>query len=312
MSDDQDAPRWYRLSLAVEGGSCRVAVLDTVDVSQPGVGARAASRLKDAEGIAVLPDGRVLASTEGDGRTRPIIQPGVFELDPHGRVVRRLPLPERFAQRPGKIPLGVRDNAAFECLTSSPDGRVLFTANEQPLLQDGRSPTFGRGALSRIIEYEAGPAGFTAAREYALPLEAIRHPGALRPDQADSGAVDLLAFDRTSLLLLERAFVRGRQDSQRQSFNDIIVSRLSLTEADDVAKVDSLDAPLIRPVRKEVLGRLSDVVEALPEWLRGLDNFEGIAAGPELPDGGRTVVLVSDDNFNARQRTAFVVLRLTD
>ncbi|CAN5865599.1 hypothetical protein BH18ACI5_BH18ACI5_00990 [soil metagenome] len=40
--------------------------------------------------------------------------------------------------------------------------------------------------------------------------------------------------------------------------------------------------------------------------LAALDNFEGMAWGPSLPDGRRQLLIVSDDNFSARQLTAFL------
>ena len=38
------------------------------------------------------------------------------------------------------------------------------------------------------------------------------------------------------------------------------------------------------------------------------DNWEGLAWGPRQPDGRRTLVAVSDDNFNPLQRNWIVVL----
>ena len=40
----------------------------------------------------------------------------------------------------------------------------------------------------------------------------------------------------------------------------------------------------------------------------GLENFEGMAFGPG-PDGRGTLVIVSDDNFSAVQRTRFLLFR---
>ncbi|MCC5698826.1 esterase-like activity of phytase family protein [Klebsiella pneumoniae] len=39
-----------------------------------------------------------------------------------------------------------------------------------------------------------------------------------------------------------------------------------------------------------------------------VDNIEGITWGPRLPDGRRSLVLVSDDNFAPDQVTQIVVL----
>ena len=41
-----------------------------------------------------------------------------------------------------------------------------------------------------------------------------------------------------------------------------------------------------------------------------LDNFEGMAFGPTLADGRRTLVLISNNNFNPLQSTQLLVLAL--
>ena len=41
-----------------------------------------------------------------------------------------------------------------------------------------------------------------------------------------------------------------------------------------------------------------------------LVNVEGMTFGPDLPDGRRTLVLVSDDNFSETQVTQFLVFAL--
>ncbi|MDX2939877.1 esterase-like activity of phytase family protein [Streptomyces ipomoeae] len=45
--------------------------------------------------------------------------------------------------------------------------------------------------------------------------------------------------------------------------------------------------------------------------MRRVDNVEGITLGPRLPDGRRTVLLVSDDNFSAVQTTQFLAFAAT-
>ena len=39
-----------------------------------------------------------------------------------------------------------------------------------------------------------------------------------------------------------------------------------------------------------------------------IDNIEGMTFGPNLPDGRRTLVIVSDNNFSAGQFTQFIAL----
>ena len=41
-----------------------------------------------------------------------------------------------------------------------------------------------------------------------------------------------------------------------------------------------------------------------------LDNIEGLTLGPQLPDGERALILVSDNNFNKFQRTQILAFKL--
>ena len=65
------------------------------------------------------------------------------------------------------------------------------------------------------------------------------------------------------------------------------------------------------PARKTLVLDLADV-RGLSPAVPGLENFEGMGFGPPLPDGSRTLLLVSDDNFSQRQRTTFLLFRLTE
>ncbi len=53
------------------------------------------------------------------------------------------------------------------------------------------------------------------------------------------------------------------------------------------------------------------IIDQLPPELDDLDNFEAMTFGPTLPDGGRTLLVVSDDNFRVTQKTVFLLFRLT-
>jgi 3-phytase len=62
----------------------------------------------------------------------------------------------------------------------------------------------------------------------------------------------------------------------------------------------------VQPVHQRLVADLSDV-----PGLRRVDNVEGITLGPRLPDGRRTVLLVSDDNFSSAQTTQFLACAAT-
>ena len=59
----------------------------------------------------------------------------------------------------------------------------------------------------------------------------------------------------------------------------------------------------MEPLRKRVLLNLDDLEI-------DLDNLEGLAFGPKLPDGSQTLLLVSDDNFSDLQITQFLLFKV--
>jgi hypothetical protein len=67
------------------------------------------------------------------------------------------------------------------------------------------------------------------------------------------------------------------------------------------------------PLQKQLLLDFSDEKHAFdqPKLSTTLDNFEGMTQGPDLPDGSRTVLLVSDDNRRSEQVTAVVSVNLS-
>lgn len=309
VSDDQGVPRLHRFRLHLEGASCRPELLDTIALQWP-TPSTVARRARDFEDLVRLADGSLLLVSEADDADddgSPLGAPGIHHVTSAGVVRQSLPVPRHVVPRPGT---GVRDNAAFESIAVTADGGRVFVAVEQPLLQDDDVATFSRGGASRLLEFRREGDGYVASREFSLPIDPVPHPRDIRPRGADIGVVALVALDDATLLMLERSFVHGTRDGGRATRNDILLSRLVLDEADDVTSVASLRGAFVRPLVKQRLLSLADVAGALPPALASLDNFEGMAFGPRQADGSATLVLVSDDNFNPAQRTAFVVLRL--
>ena len=113
--------------------------------------------------------------------------------------------------------------------------------------------------------------------------------------------MELLPLDDESLIAMERSFSVGAPGTG----NSIKLYKVALRGATDVNGVDSLEGMLdrVRPARKTLLLDLDEL--GIP-----LDNVEGLTFGPRLPDGRRSVVLVSDNNFAATQFTQFLLFAL--
>jgi 3-phytase/alkaline phosphatase D len=302
ISDDDVDGRFYRFRVTDAKDGVRVTPLQRI-LLQPSADAPATL---DPEGIALTRSGTVLISSEGLGGTGPRLPPAILEYEQDGRFVRQLPVPRRFVPNvTGPLTAGVRRNGGFESLTITPDFQHLFTANELPLVQDGPADAFETQRV-RILEYAADKGGYRPAREFAYELTALDRPP-FATGLAINGVSELLALDGRDLLVLERGFVQAR--SSRLGLNRIRLYRISLEGATDVSSIDSLaKREDVKPVRKTLVQDFSQLAGRSLRLLN-LENFEGLAwvgKGPE-----RSLLVVSDDNFNALQVTAFLLFDRT-
>jgi hypothetical protein len=121
-----------------------------------------------------------------------------------------------------------------------------------------------------------------------------------------AGLAELLALDRHTLLALERGYSAGAGLTAR-------LWRVSLDGATDVAHRPRLDGggPGGAPPRPVAKTLLLDLDADLGRHRVAIDNLEGMALGPPLADGRRSLVIVADDNFSPiGQRTLFVAYAL--
>jgi hypothetical protein len=256
--------------------------------------ARAAIRLEglhgksfDGEGIALEPSGRLLVSSE--------IEPSIRELSLDGKLLGTLPVPSLFLAGKGR---GVRGNQGFESLTLEPAGSVLWTANERALQQDAPDDP-AQPSPVRLLRFERRGDGFAPAAQYVYEVDAIDRPPA--DGFKVRGLAELLAVPAGAgggLLALEREYVAGRGLA-------VQLYRVTLDGATDVSGFESLAGQSWTPVRKTLVYDFANA-GFVP------DNLEGLAWGPPLPGGARTLVVVSDNNFELLQQTQVVALRWTE
>jgi hypothetical protein len=302
ISDDDVDSRFYRLRVSGTAQRLRVAPdryvrLERTIEAPPSL---------DPEGIALTRRGTVLISHEGAANVQPRLPPGILEYAQDGRFIRQLPVPPRFAPNErGRQTHGVRNNGGFESLTVTPDFARLFTANEIPLVQDGRVDAFAQGQRVRIIEYAEERAGYRPLREFAYELSPLDRPSS-GVGFSVNGVSELLAVNGTELLALERGFIQA--SGSRLGINRIRLYRISLDGATDVSSFESLAGHAeVKPVRKTLVQDFSRL-RGLSLRLLNLENFEGLAWIGPAENAHRNLMVVSDDNFNAFQVTAFLLL----
>ncbi|UCF10175.1 MAG: esterase-like activity of phytase family protein [Candidatus Bipolaricaulota bacterium] len=289
----------YTLAIYVtEDGIGNVAVKDLLlldrAASEPGVQPYEANEI-DAEEVVLAPDGSLIVSSERDLADRPWIRR--FSQD--GEWIGGYQLPTQFTVAEDH---GVRSNLGIEALCLADAGATLFAANEQALAQDGPLADVEEGTRVRILRFETGTQTPSAIAQYVYETERIF---AVPADggYADNGVTAMIdasgiapEFD---LIVMERAYVAGVG-------NDVKLFGVRLENATDVSGLDSLAASaFVQPVEKTLLLRISALAEHSDVEVAP-DNLEAMTVGPRLPDGRRTLLLASDNNFNASQRNLFL------
>lgn len=265
----------------------------------------------DSEGVAVTRSGHMFISSEGLPQRDPRVPPAIVEYARRVDYVGPLAIPAKFLQpESGPITRGMRQNEGFEALTLTPDEQRLYTASETSLAQDGEGATFTRGTTARVLEFVPEGERFVARREFPYVLDPVPQVD-FTPRFMINGLVELLALGGTEFLSMERGYAEEAGDNGRRA-TFIRIFRVSLDGATDISAMDSIRGRTdLRPARKRLL---LDVNRAagLPAELSvpEFDNFEGMCFGPTLPDGSRTLLIVSDDNFSPRQRTWFLLFRI--
>jgi hypothetical protein len=301
--------------LAAPFPNIRTVLLDTRilknERGQPFVGAagsfnatneRATLRF-DPEGIRVGLFGTVFISDE--------YGPDLFEFSPFGHLLRRINVPAKYRiANPSANPnaellgntSGRQANRGMEGLAISPNDRFLFGMMQNALIQDnGLSPgtTDRLGLNNRILKIDL----LTGRKhEYVYVLDAINR---------GQGTCEILAINDHEFLVIERDNRSNLQTPPLAPTRKTIY-KIDITGATDVSGIDVLPAGAlpasIVPVQKTLFINLLDpefnLAPTIPE------KIEGLAWGPDLPDGRHVLYVVSDNDLTpSTQIYAFAIDR---
>jgi endonuclease/exonuclease/phosphatase family metal-dependent hydrolase len=282
--------RLYELRIDVADGDLEagdVRVEREIRLGGPGGGPVRSGTL-DPEGVVRGPDGSLYVSSEGFPARG--VAAEIIRFSPEGAWLESLALPAAFDPDASGAS-GVRPNRGPEALALSSDGTALWVGFEAALRQDGPEADFEHGSLARILRLNLDDGRVERALVY--PVGPIPGASAGGGPGSDTGLSELVDLGDGSLLALERSWLAGVG-------NRVRLYRVWWSSAQDVRGVAVLP-PEVVPARKELVADLGDL---------GVDpdNLEGAALGPRLVDGRRTLILLSDDNFNSEQSTQVVAL----
>ena len=180
---------------------------------------------------------------------------------------------------------GIYEDLGLESLTISKDGLVMWTCTEEALKVDGSRSTNQSGSDVRLTKLVRNGLGdrWRMDRQWVYRTDPIAGgPWYMYGKNSErSGISELCVLDDGTLLALEREFSKVLIPRLRCRIYEIdISSATEVSGADSIKKIDGL-----KRVDKRLLFETS-----------GFSMYEGMCVGPELSDGSRLVVLVSDGN----------------
>ncbi len=239
--------------------------------------------------------------------------PTVRRMTPDGKPAGEFPVPSYYnpsgsASGIAAGDVGVYNNLAFESIAITPDGKTVWTMVENGLAQDSLPTAVGRGSRARMLSFDldSGKAG----AEYIYDVGPVPFPPARQGDFATNGVPDMLALSAHEFIVIERAFAVGAQTpgiaalTKQPTSNTIKLYLIDTRGATDVSGWPSIKGREVVPVKRAMLLDLSSLKNDDGSVL-ALDNIEGITFGPMF-EGKRTLILVSDNNFNPAQFTQFI------
>ena len=239
----------------------------------------------DGEGLRLLNDRTLLISEE--------YGPSISVFGQDGRRLKPFAIPAEFrlsASPEAPDAQGTFPNRGLEGLALSVDGRQVLSVMQGPLIQDGRivdGKCLGLATRWLCIDRIDG-----STKQFLYPLT-----------DESSGVSEILAFDETRYLVLERDSKSGVEAKVKRIY------LADVHEASDVSELASLRQTNdhdISPVSKHLLiDLLDDRFQLSGE--RAPEKPEGLCWGPVLPDGRRMLIVCVDNDFESNRSSEFLV-----
>ncbi len=221
--------------------------------------------------------------------------PAVTEINPEGNYIDTFQLPPQLIMHATEE--GPRKNSVFEGVTFENNYKNLFVSVEEPLYQDGpRAGTGDSSGIIRIIKFDMATKKPVA--QYAYQIDPVAYPAITPGAFKINGISDILSIGENKLLVLERSYSTGRLSCT------IKVFVADLSSAENIENINSLKGKSgIKIASKKLLLNM----DSLGIYI---DNIEGVTFGPKLPDGKRSLLFITDNNFNPLEKTQVLLFEI--
>lgn len=291
ISDDKGdgrPPRFYRLAISIDPARHRMRVRvkrQVILLDAEGQPFPTDHPVVDPEAIRHAGGNHVYWSSEGNWNADPArrVQPAIHESNATGRILRSFSLPQAYLYADNRTQ-GAASNGVIEGLAVGPRGTV-YAINEVSAYEDGAADSgLGRPMRHRLTSFDPKSGKPLRQHVYAVP-------------DGQYSVSELLAIDDRHFLSIERVVPFDPHTGVKAR---IVLSGIT-DRTTDVLPCPALTSCPAVPMTRTVL-------LDLPERHRGvkIDNLEGMAWGPRLPDGRRTLIVEADDNFNKDEVSQFL------
>lgn len=220
--------------------------------------------------------------------------PSVTEMNENGIYKDTFILPQQMHMN--KEEKGPRRNSAFEGLSFTDNYKMLFVNVEEPLYDDGsRAGLPDSTGITRILKFDVATKKSIA--QYAYEIDAVAHSPVPAGAFIINGVAEILTVSENKLIVAERSFSTGRNGCT------IKIYLADLALAENIQNEISVKNKQVKKISKKLLLNMDDLGIYI-------DNIEGLCFGPVLPNGHKTFVFVSDNNFIPIQKTQFLLFEI--
>lgn len=298
VSDHPGNPRFYISEIKIDQqkiDTVNISEVITLDQSAPFL----MGKTLDLESIRFDPEREEFVITS-EGSIQNNKEPSIFRVTPEGEYISNFSLPEYFKPSGDQQP---RNNGVFEGLAKSAEGKGYWTGMELPLVKDGSKPKlFPTKSPVRITHFDDNG---EPDKQFVMHLEGITKIPWLY--FAVNGLTELLEYAPGRFLVLERAFSAGHGSNG----NTIRIFDVDARQATNTLEAINLRKIDYTPAKKTLVFDFKTIRKELKDSI--IDNIEGMTFGPDLPNGNKTLLLASDNNFNSlgKQISQIILMEIT-
>ncbi|EDM44498.1 hypothetical protein SCB49_13040 [unidentified eubacterium SCB49] len=301
ICDDGSAPRFYEADIAYDITGFTSFNIQNVTHFKDINNKQLPKGVSDPEAIR-YDNGLIVWTSEGSIKKG--IKPFVRSSDLQGNFKKEATLPKRYFPN-NEADFGPRHNGVFEGLTLSADKKGYWVSLELPLKEDGAEPSLESPNAPVRIAYINNETG-TFEKEVAYPLDKIARPAINGTSFGINGLVEILAYDTHKFLALERSFSMGYNDGG----TTVKIYDVDISQATDISTISSLKEATYTKAKKTLLFNFNAIRNELTDGI--VDNIEGFSFGPDFKNGNKSLLIISDNNFNAfgSQINQFILLEV--